>query len=180
MIDLRNKELPSHIEWEGGSCAINTNFREWITFGEYIKDKMLYLGVFPDFKPPEGEAWGRALYEFYSCKNIIPRLFNPSNVKAMDFVIDGEFIVASFQQAYGIDLTSIEHMHWHRFRALLSGLPDDTKMSKIIGYRTWTKADSQRKHDDLMQEQRAMWALPLDEDDELDGYGGLLKALGEM
>ena len=73
-------------------------------------------------------------------------------------------------------------MHWHRFKALLSGLPDDTKMSKIIGYRTWTKHDSNRKHDDLMQEQRAVWTLPLDEatEDEYGGFGALLGALGEI
>ena len=182
MIDLRNKELPSHIEWEGGSCAIETDFRVWIEFGEYLKKKQLYLGVFPGSKPPKGEGWETALYEFYSCRNVVPRAYGTSNVRALDLVIDGEFIVASFQQAYGIDLTSCEYMHWHRFKALLSGLPDDTKMSKIIGYRTWTKHDSNRKHDDLMQEQRAVWTLPLDEatEDEYGGFGALLGALGEI
>lgn len=181
MIDLRKKELPSHIEWEGGSCVIDTDFRTWITFGEYLKDQQLYLGVFPNFQAPQGEDWAPALYEFYTCRNIVPRPIGGSNVPAIDMVIDGEFIVASFQQAYGIDLTSIDYMHWHRFKALLAGLPDDTKMSKIIGYRTWTKADSQRKHDDLMQEQRSIWALPLHEDtDEYGGFGALLSALGEI
>lgn len=172
MIDLR-KGLPSTIEWEGNSCAIETDFREWIEFGEFLKERKLYLGVLKEI--PKVEGWETALYEFYACQNVVPRVTG-SGARSIDLIIDGEFIVASFQQAYGIDLTSIDYMHWHRFKALLAGLPDDTKMSKIIGYRTWVK--SNRKHDDLMQEQRATWALP--SDDDYGGYEQLLSALGEI
>lgn len=184
MIDLRNKELPSHITWDGGSCAINTDFREWIKFGEYLKTKMVYLGVFPNFKAPAGDKWQLALFDFYLCKNDIPRSFSHSDVRTIDLIIDGDSIVASFQQAYGIDLTSIEYMHWHRFKALLAGLPDDTKMSKIMGYRSWSVQDSKRKHDDIMQEQRAAWMLPLgddiEEEDLTGGFAPLLRSMGLM
>lgn len=177
MIDLREKELPSRLEWDGGSCDILTDFRVWIEFGEWWKRKKAYLGIFPRLRPPEGEEWQRAALEFYECPNIVPRVTRaPSRTKTLDYIIDGSFIVASFQQAYGIDLTSCD-MHWHRFNALLDGLPDDTKLSKIMGYRSYNPADEKRKHSDIMQEQKMRWALPLDEveEDNTGGFGAFLQ-----
>ena len=45
----------------------------------------------------------------------------------IDYVEDGEYIVGSFMQAYGIDLTICD-MHWHMFKALLLSLPENSKM----------------------------------------------------
>lgn len=179
MIDLRNAKLPSRLEWEGGFSDILTDFRVWIEFGEWLKQKKMYLGIFPGFKQPEGHEWQFEALKFYQCPNIVPRATRaPSNVKLLDMVIDGSFIVASFQQAYGIDLTSCS-MHWHRFCALLDGLPDDTKLSKIMGYRGYNQQEEKRKHSELMQEQKARWALPLDEnedeEDETGGFGAFLQ-----
>lgn len=179
MIDLRKKELPSRLEWEGGSCDIATDFRTWIEFGEWLKQKKAYLGIFHDQKPPEGEEWQRAAIAFYQCQNVVPRATRaPSRVKYIDMVIDGPFIVASFQQAYGIDLTSCD-MHWHRFCALLDGLPDDTKMARIMGYRGYDPSDEKRKHSEIMQERKMAWSLPMEEeDDDMGGFEGLINAYG--
>lgn len=180
MIDLRTKELPSRLEWEGGSCDIKTDFRVWIEFGEWLKKGKVYLGIFPKNIPPDGDEWQWAAVRFFECPNEVPRQTRmPSNARMIDYVIDGSFIVASFQQAYGIDLTKVD-MHWHRFCALLDGLPDDTKMSKIIGYRGYDPADEKRKHSDIMREQKMRWALPIIEDDsdETGGFGAFLEHFG--
>lgn len=180
MIDLRNKGLPSCLEWEGGSCDILTDFRTWIEFGQrLIEEHKVWFGIFPDMRPPDGEEWVMAAIAFYRSPNPIPRQTRtPSNVRAFDYVTDGEFIVASFQQAYGIDLTSCD-MHWHRFKALFDGLPDDCKLSKIIGYRMWRAGDEKRKHEDFMREQQAAWALPLiDDEDDMGGFGAFLEHFG--
>lgn len=175
MIDLRNKELPSRLEWDGGSCAIETDFRIWLTYGEMLKDGKVYLGIFPNRKAPAGEEWQIAAFRFFQCPNEVPRATRASRTRLLDFIIDGQFIVASFQQAYGIDLTSCD-MHWHRFCALLDGLPDDTKLSKIMGYRGYEPSDEKRKHSELMREQKARWALPkkVEDDDETGGFGAFL------
>lgn len=186
MIDLRNKELPSRLVWEGGSCEILTDFRIWITFGQFLRDKpqKIWFGIFPSQKPPKTDAWIHPAIEFLQSPNIVPRATRtPTNIKALDLIVDGEFIVSSFQQAYGIDLTNTDYMHWHRFKALLEGLPDNTRMSKIMGYRTWTPADEKREHKDFMAEQRAAWALPIDdvdEDDNMGGFGALIKAVNGL
>lgn len=172
MIDLRTKELPSRLVWEGGSAAIYTDFRVWIEFGEWLRKRKLYLGIFEGLRAPQGDDWQLPAIRFYQSPNVVPRATRAaSNAKLLDMVVDGEFIVASFQQAYGIDLTSCD-MHWHRFKALLEGLPDDTKLSKILGYRSYMEQDSKRKQQDIMREQRARWSLPRDEEEEDDGMGG--------
>ena len=182
MIDLRFKGLPSQLVWEGGSCDILTDFRVWIEFGrQLMEERKVWFGIFPDMQQPEGDEWVRAAVDFYRSPNSIPRQTRtPSRTRAFDYIIDGEFIVASFQQAYGIDLTTCD-MHWHRFKALFDGLPDNTKMVKIIGYRMWRKSDEKRKHEEFMREQQSAWALPLldeGEEDEMGGFGDLLNAFG--
>lgn len=58
-----------------------------------------------------------------------------SNKRVYDFEQDAPFIYADFLKAYGIDLNSIEYLHWWKFRALFFALPDTAKMSEIIKFR---------------------------------------------
>lgn len=59
----------------------------------------------------------------------------PDTGPAFDYRCDAPYIVAAFQQAYGIDLTTAK-LHWFRFRALFAALPEDTLMAKIMSWRT--------------------------------------------
>lgn len=181
MIDLRNKELPSRLEWDGFSVPIDTSFRTWIEFERRIREEsMAWVGIFPDNIPPNDDGWIFAAIEFLKSENATPRMTRPpTGVRLIDYIEDGEHIVASFQQAYGIDLT-VEDMHWHRFKALLGGLPDSTKMAKVMGYRDYNEMDSKRKYEDIQREQKLAWSLPMPEDegDEMGGFGELINAFG--
>lgn len=176
MIDLREKGLPSRIEWEGGSAEVLTDFRVWLRFHAYAKEGKAWLGIFADEKP-NGTEWVAAAIRFMESPNATPRQTGHSCPRALDYVLDGDYIVAAFQQAYGIDLTSCE-MHWHLFKALMAGLPDSTKLAQIMGYRTWRH--DKRKHEEVMAEQRAVWSLPAgdDDDDGMGGFGALIASLG--
>lgn len=82
----------------------------------------------------------------------------PDTGPAFDYRCDAPYIVAAFQQAYGIDLTT-EKMHWFRFRALFAALPEDTLMAKIIGWRSADLADyegSMREHYAALKERFAL------------------------
>lgn len=175
MIDLREKGLPSRIEWEGGSAEVKTDFRTWIRFDAYAKENKAWRGIFAN-EQPKGGKWVAAAIRFLESPNVTPRQTG-NDTMALDYVLDGDYIVAAFQQAYGIDLTSCD-MHWHRFKALMAGLPDCTKLSSIMHYRTW-KPDK-RKQEELMAEQRAVWSLPAgeEEDDGMGGFGALIASLG--
>lgn len=82
----------------------------------------------------------------------------PDTGPAFDYRCDAPYIVAAFQQAYGIDLTT-EKMHWFRFRALFAALPEDTLMAKIMGWRSADLADyegSMREHYAALKERFAL------------------------
>lgn len=78
---------------------------------------------------------------------------------AFDYQTDAGYIVAAFQQAYNIDLTR-ERIHWFRFRALFAALPEDTLMSKIIGWRTADLSEYEGQMRERYAELQQRFALP--------------------
>lgn len=54
----------------------------------------------------------------------------------MDYLQDAEAIVASFWQAYSLDLEQTTGLHWWTFLALLKYLPSETAFSKFVSLRT--------------------------------------------
>lgn len=57
--------------------------------------------------------------------------------RSFDFIQDADLIYAAFRQAYNIDLVEEQgRLHWWKFQALLSGLPEDTKFVQVIQIRT--------------------------------------------
>jgi hypothetical protein len=82
----------------------------------------------------------------------------PASPPAFDYQCDAGYIVAAFQQAYGIDLTC-EKVHWFRFRALFAALPEETLMAKIMSWRTMDLSEyegSMRAHYADLQERFAL------------------------
>lgn len=62
--------------------------------------------------------------------------------RVVDFIQDWPYIVAAFQQQYGIDLNPApawkfwrRPMHWWHFMQLFRGLTEETLLVKIMGYR---------------------------------------------
>lgn len=82
-----------------------------------------------------------------------------------DIRFDGDYIYASFLQAYGIDLFDVQgELHWKKFNALLSGLPEGTKFMEVIKIRKWKpqKGDSAEYKEEMRRLQKD-YALPYDE-----------------
>lgn len=159
MVDLRFADLPDEIEVGGEWAAVRTGFREWMAFGWAAERGLADSGVFPG-EPPDGD-WLPAALEFYRSENPCPRGGRAGGARPYDYVADGDYIVAAFQQAYGIDLTDPGlEMHWHRFLALFRGLPEDTRMARIIGYRTWAKRGRGETAESEARALRDEWALP--------------------
>ena len=75
---------------------------------------------------------------------------------------DGEYIFASFMQAYQMDLIEEQgKLHWKKFNALLSGLPDGTKFVEVMKIRAWkpSKGDSSQEKQ-RMRKLQEEYALP--------------------
>ena len=81
-----------------------------------------------------------------------------------DIRFDGDYIYASFLQAYGIDLFDVQgKLHWKKFNALLSGLPEGTKFMEVVKIRKWKpqKGDSAEYKEEMRKLQKD-YALPND------------------
>lgn len=81
-----------------------------------------------------------------------------------DIRFDGDYIYSSFLQAYGIDLFDVQgKLHWKKFNALLSGLPEGTKLMEVIKIRKWKpqKGDSSEYKEEMRRLQKD-YALPND------------------
>ena len=136
MIDLLSAPLPQ--VWEGR--VIDPDYRLMIRLanaharGETQQDPLtfaqqicraFYKRPITTAQLPDAYA---ALLRFYAAG--LPRRQEDDAAEAggpsgpaFDYAEDSSYILAAFQQAYGIDLTA-SAMHWWRFRALLGGLPD--------------------------------------------------------
>lgn len=166
MIDLRNKSLPDTVNVNGRDFKIYTDFRVWLEFGEKIKNPKttLYdLGfVFIDFDDvlKYGQNYWSALTDFFFNPNATPNDLGTggSDDTIFDYILDGEYIYASFVQCYGIDLLEVD-MHWHKFKALFSALSEDTKMSKIMGYRAYKTPSKNSSADKEYKRLKRMWSL---------------------
>lgn len=79
-----------------------------------------------------------------------------------DIRYDGDYIYASFLQAYNIDLFDVQgKLHWKKFNALLSGLPEGTKFMEVVKIRKWKpqKGDSAEYKEEMRRLQKD-YALP--------------------
>lgn len=160
MIDLRKRWLPEALESGGRLYRIDTDFRTWIRWGRVFEEEgIAEFSIFAKKRPPlHCRDWLDGAFEFYESRNATPNFPPKSGARTLDLVLDGEYIVAAFMQAYGINLTEVDYMHWHVFKALLNGLPDDTKMSQIMGYRSWERSTA--KYEQQMARLKRAWALP--------------------
>ncbi|ARK28798.1 Gp15 family bacteriophage protein [Halalkalibacter krulwichiae] len=117
------------------------------------------------------DLWNYVYEHFIEIKNKQPieydRLGNPMPVKEnekerfIDLDKDAEYIFASFQQAYHINLYQQQgKLHWHEFQSLLNGLPSNTIMQRIIQIRMWkpSKGESS-EYKQSMRELQKVYAL---------------------
>ncbi|MCM3110686.1 Gp15 family bacteriophage protein [Lederbergia lenta] len=88
----------------------------------------------------------------------------------IDLDKDAEYIFASFQQAYKMNLYQEQgNLHWREFQALLNGLPSDTIMQRIVQIRAWepSKGDS-AEYKKAMHHLQDIYALDDEEQEEVD------------
>ena len=157
MIDL-SIALPDTITVDGKAYLIKTDFREWLKFARLIESKdatladLLYLFV-EDFPQTD---FSQELVEFFVNENPLPNYTGGSSEPILDYMIDSEYIYASFYSEYGIDLISAD-LHWHQFKALLIGLPDDCKIKEIMAMRSYKK--DKRTPEKVAEENKRAWSL---------------------
>ena len=159
MIDLTKKcGLPNVVEIDGSPYSIDTDFRSWMRFeievsklrrGETIDVSYLFMNDKPRYCPLS------QLFAFSRPYSELPRSRKHSDVIALDYELDADYIYAAFMSQYRIDLCDIECLHWHKFLALLKGLKNEM-ICDIMQYRCYEKSDGKS---DIYAELREAWAI---------------------
>lgn len=158
-MSLITGELPDCVFFEGKRYAVHTDFRMWIGFFEAAgkRDIAGMLKVYREL-PPTLEAAVRLGLEF---GNGAALPYGGGGKRAvLDYEIDGALIYAAFMGEYGIDLCEAD-LHWYKFCALLSGLGENRRISKIMGIRAAEagKISDKERRAELRELQR-IYALP--------------------
>lgn len=159
MINLTEKGgLPNVVTINGSPYSVYTDFRLWMRFeiavsklqrNESIDVSYLFMNDMPE------RCDLRELFVFSRPQNELPRFKGHSDVIALDYELDADYIYAAFMSRYRIDLCEAENLHWHKFLALLNGLKGEL-ICDIMTWRCYEKSDAKT---DMYAELREAWAI---------------------
>ncbi|GGB26867.1 hypothetical protein GCM10011409_00220 [Lentibacillus populi] len=187
-----NDPLVTSFAFEGKEYAIDLSFDNVLDVFDYLNDKTLrdyekaeiclalLLGDQSFDKAITIDLWNHVYESFIHIESKQPieydRKGNPMPVKEdenknfIDLDKDAEYIFASFQQAYGMNLYREQRkLHWHEFQSLLNGLPSDTIMQRIIQIRMWKPSKGEStEYKQSMRDLQKIYALDDEEPEEVD------------
>lgn len=167
------EKLPVSIVVDGAEYEINSDFRTSIKFeimmsnatlpdqGKIISALKLYYKKIPhDITKAVEEMLmfyrgGQGQEENKGSKK-------GSSKPVYSFDYDSDYIYAAFLAQYGIDLQSIEYLHWWKFKALFQSLNDTNKIVKIMQYRAMEITSSMSKEQKkFYSDMKKQYALPV-------------------
>ena len=135
--------VPDHLVISGTRYRIHTSFRTWIAYEKLLTENsevsvrevfsLVFDGIVPTPKHYD-EAVEQILW-FYQCGKESQTTGSKSHKEVFSYDYDDGYIVAAFQEQYGIDLNTAD-LHWWKFRAFMLSLSEDTEFVKIMGYRS--------------------------------------------
>ena len=167
--------LPSAISVAGQEYPVRTDFRVWLKFDKVMSDggdalenasEIIKLCMYPGKLPNDGTELFLKLIDFYVTdfdKEIAKRTDKTSKafIPVINFEYDAAYIYAAFLEQYGIDLVDIEYLHWWKFQALFKGLSENSKIVKIMGYRSIDIGNiKDKKQRQLYEKLKSNYALP--------------------
>lgn len=152
-------ELPDSVEYKGEKYPVHTDFRRWIGFFD-AAGKRDIAGMLKVYRvlPPSLDAAVRLGLDFGNGA-ALPYGGGGKRI-VLDYETDGALIYAAFMGEYGIDLCEAE-LHWYKFCALLGGLGEERRLSKIMAIRgteTGKISDKERRRE--IRELQRIYAIP--------------------
>lgn len=202
-MNILTEPFPESLLVGGVECPIHWDFRTILKCDKLLRAEELdgtrlleVLELFYQETAEYTEEHIEKMFWFFSCgreekKRRFPRKAAGINDKqSFDFEKDADLIYAGFLQQYGIDLRKTE-MHWWKFMILVENLGSDTKLAKVMEYRTIDTANKNlskemRSFYRAMQKYYGLDQIPeLDEkskqiEDALMNGGDVMKLLEEQ
>lgn len=185
--------LPHTVDVGGVAVDINTGHRAGIAFTSVLEDSSLSdedklsraLGIYykdRDAVRHDVSALIKAALDFYSydpaehygrTRAALDKGDKPRKAKQLiSYVKDDALIYAAFMQQYGIDLVESE-LHWHKFRALLDGLTEDTQLVKVMRYRSVKLGDVATEERGFYRDMQEFYSLEQISEDEVERLSAL-------
>lgn len=169
MIDL-TKGLPNAIlTADGEPILLNTDYRFWIRFYADLENNIEQVDISYLFKnkaPIIDDYIYQQLLQFLYSPSVTPISSDSSNVKTLDYILDGEYIYSSLYQMYGIDIIDMD-MHWHKFLALCNNVVGETT---LWGYakqmRSYKKPSKNENYEKICEKSKKAWSFPIIETEE--------------
>lgn len=168
------KSLPETVAINGTKYRIRYGYRTMIAVEMIIYEDMSdeqkmeqSLSLFYKDIPDDTEEAVRKLLWFHRCgaeersKETSKGRSKGQQYRAYDFQQDAGMIYAAFKQQYDINLhkTASEDLHWWEFSALLENLSDDTKMGKVMYWRTCDINGMSKAEQRYIKKMREIFAL---------------------
>ena len=195
-MNLLIDELPDYVVVDGVEYQIRSDFRISMLFEILMQDSEvepkektakaleLYYPVVPSNLGKAVEA----LLWFYKCgkaDNPQKQKINArkSKTRVYSFEYDDDYIFAAFMTQYGIDLNSIEYMHWWKFRSMFNSLTNQCEFVKIMEYRSIDLKDNMPKEQKAFyRKMKRIYALPSmdDEDKRTNAIAEALMGSGDL
>jgi len=153
-VNLFYEAYPMSVCVGGKEIPIITDFREIVRLIDLLKaedieprEKMYFLLQYFKEQPEDFESAVDALSDFVTMKDFCDQSLEECETDeesgeeelrkdVYSFSIDYPFIFSAFLQDYGINIRTIQYMHWWEFRMLFSGLSENTEIKQRILYRS--------------------------------------------
>lgn len=140
--------LPDTLNVSGTEYPINTDFRAVLKYDRCLHMEDEVKGMYEALNtlyaviPPDIEAAVTAANWFVNCgkggNRHAPsnRILGVNGKKSFDFEEDDIRLWTAVKTRYGIDLMTVEHLHWWLFRGMVDDIGEDSVLSRIMYYRT--------------------------------------------
>ncbi|MEG0270913.1 MAG: Gp15 family bacteriophage protein, partial [Clostridia bacterium] len=134
------RHAPTKVAALGRRFCMRTDFRQVLHALDVLADEGLYVSVRTEAalrllvrgRLPRGDEARAQL--LYALRVVLFDSTASSGKHVLDYAQDAGLIRAAFWQAYQLDLTRTK-LHWFLFRDLLAALPEDTLLSRVMGWR---------------------------------------------
>lgn len=183
--------LPETARIGGRVCPINSGYRTMVAieiemFGENNEEQKLlnaFRLFYPEGVPKDKSAAADYLLWFHRC-GAEKKEDGTGRRKARRsycFIQDAPLIYAAFRQQYGINLkdTKNHELHWWEFSALFDALDEETRMAKVMYWRTCDLKGMSNEQRKFIKRMREVYAIREPESD-LDSKTRLARRNAEM
>lgn len=182
MMNLFYEPLPDSVPVGGSDLAILTDFRDWLKFGDMLRDDELR----PEDKLDLMRAWFveppdvltaemfQALRDFCETRALDrepdadadEEPAHPNRPPTFDWTMDAGCVIADFRRYYQLNLFSAGYLHWWEFLTLVRALPDESQTFRRISIRSQdlSKIKDPERRRALMEAQMRI-GIPFEMDD---------------